>query len=144
MGIICGNTGLGFQKTCVETIVHESVLSNVICPGEGSLHVAKFLVNFSRNVSGEVFVDQRRSLSHGLNGIEHHRQFLIVDSDECECLLGGIPIHGCDCGDLIADVSDLVGAKDGFIVSRGTHTVLDRASVLVGDNGFHPRKVLSL
>ncbi len=95
-------------------------------------------------VPWKILMDERSSVGHGLKGVEQNRQLLIVHLDERERFLSGLSVHSSHGGNLIADVSNLVDAKNSFIISRRADPVFDSACIFVRNDSFHTWKPLRL
>ncbi len=60
---------------------------------------------------------------HRLFGIEIRRQWLVLDVDKLERLLGDLFVHGRDTGNVIADITHFAHGQRCFVVSDGENAI---------------------
>ena len=81
----------------------------------------------------------RRARLHCFQRIENRRQLFVFDFDKTDCFFRRLESLGGDRRDFIADVADLVPAKDGDVPDALAHVVV--GFVLASDDCLDSRNL---
>ena len=100
----------------------------------------------SRNDSPQAFVQEYRSRFERLLCIEDRRQLLVFHINEIEGFGGSLVVHRRNCGDRIADKTNLVQCDRRLVLDDKTEIGIDMIAdqIIASEYGSYSRKTFSL
>ena len=88
------------------------------------LDITEFFFNGKRGVVLNAGMDLRSPIMSGRQRIEYRRQFLIVNFDQLQRLLGNLGVNRTYGGHIITDITDFILGQSVLIFGLGYNPVL--------------------